>query len=85
MLCLPGDLPGSIQLILQAIKDKKLSWDDINARVKKVLLVKYNMGLAKFTPIDITNLVNDLNSKTAQLNETLAQQALTVVSLNNNA
>lgn len=85
MLCLPGDVPGSIQLILQAIKDKKLSWDDINARVKKVLLVKYNMGLAKFTPIDTTNLVNDLNSKTAQLNETLAQQALTVVSLNNNA
>jgi beta-glucosidase-like glycosyl hydrolase/CubicO group peptidase (beta-lactamase class C family) len=85
MLCLPGDVPGSIQRILQAIKDKKLSWDVINARVKKVLLVKYNMGLAKFTPIDTTNLVNDLNSKTAQLNETLAQQALTGVSLNNNA
>jgi len=35
MLCLPEDVPGSIEKVLQAIKDKKLSWEDINARVKK--------------------------------------------------
>ena len=38
MLCLPGDIPGSIAKIKEAIKDGKLSWDDINTKVKKVLL-----------------------------------------------
>ncbi len=83
MLCLPGNIPGSIELILNAIKQKKLSWDDINARVKKVLLVKYNMGLAQRTPIDTTNLVNDLNQHTGALNKALTEQALTLLRLNN--
>ncbi|MDE3125900.1 MAG: serine hydrolase [Bacteroidota bacterium] len=85
LLCLPGDVPGSIKVILQAIKQNKLSWNDINARVKKVLLVKYNMGLAQRTTIDTTNLVNDLNKHTATLNQTLAEQALTLVRLQNQA
>ena len=41
MLCLPGDIPGSIEKILKAIDDKKLSWKDIDAKVKKVLLAKF--------------------------------------------
>ncbi|RTL48127.1 MAG: serine hydrolase [Sphingobacteriales bacterium] len=85
LLCLPGDVPGSIDLILKAIKLKKLNRKDINARVKKVLLVKYNMGLAQRTPIDTTNLANDLNKHTAALNATLTEQALTLLRLTNTA
>src|SRR6195952_870193 len=45
MLCLSGDIPGSIEKIKEAIKAGRLTWDDINAKVKKVLLAKYHLGL----------------------------------------
>ena len=45
MLCLPGDIPGSIKKIKEAIKKKNLTWEQIDARVKKVLHAKYQYGL----------------------------------------
>ena len=38
MLCLPGDIPAAIEKIKAAINDNKLSWDDIDMHLKKVLL-----------------------------------------------
>ena len=83
LLCLPGDIPGSIAAIKQAIKEGKLSWDIINERVKKVLLVKYHLGLHTITPIDTTNLVADLNAKTNEIKETLSNNALTLLKQSN--
>jgi len=60
ILLLPGDIEGSIQKILQAIKEGKLKSDDIDARVKKVLLAKYNLGLKEVKQIETANLANDL-------------------------
>jgi beta-glucosidase-like glycosyl hydrolase/CubicO group peptidase (beta-lactamase class C family) len=85
MLCLPGDIPGSIEKVKQAIKDGKLTWDDLNARVKKVLLAKYHLGLNKPQYIDTTNLTNDLNIKTKEINKVLSANALTLLKLNNTA
>ncbi|MFX4971141.1 hypothetical protein ABTB72_19370, partial [Acinetobacter baumannii] len=62
LLCLPGDVEGSITKVRAAIKAGKLNWDDINTRVKKVLLAKYHLGLNTVQPIDTTNLVSDLNN-----------------------
>lgn len=81
MLCLPGDVEGSINQTLQAIKDKKLSWNDIDKRVKKVLLVKYNTGLNKVTPVDTTNLTNDLNAKVISVRRMIAAEAFTLLRL----
>ena len=67
MLCLPGDVAGSIKKILKAIKKKQLSWDDLNERVKKILLSKYHLGLNNISNISTENLVNDLNFSTNQL------------------
>jgi beta-glucosidase-like glycosyl hydrolase/CubicO group peptidase (beta-lactamase class C family) len=83
LLCLPGDIPGSIAAIKQAIKEGKLSWDIINERVKKVLLVKYHLGLHTITPIDTNNLVADLNAKTNEIKETLSNNALTLLKQSN--
>lgn len=85
LLCLPGDIPGSIAAVKQAITEGKLNWEIINERVKKVLLVKYNLGLNHIKKIDTTNLLNDLNEKTAALKEQLAQNALTVLRLTNHS
>src|SRR4029079_6937130 len=45
MLCLPASVPETIDAVKKAIADKKLSWDDINGKVKKVLASKYGLGL----------------------------------------
>lgn len=83
LLCLPGDIPGSIAAVKQAIADGKLTWNDIDERVKKVLLVKYNLGLNHLHKIDTTNLVNDLNEKTNHIKELLAKNAITVLKKTN--
>ncbi|MEN9684968.1 MAG: hypothetical protein RLZZ28_754 [Bacteroidota bacterium] len=79
MLCLPGDIPGSIAKVKEAIKNGRLSWDDLNERVKKVLLVKYHLGLNKITPIDTAGLVDDLNKQTSFIKTQLSANALTLV------
>ena len=45
MLCLPYDVGESIDAIKKAIKKKKLSWKDIDDKVKKALNAKYELGL----------------------------------------
>ena len=83
LLCLPGDVPGSIAAVKQAIADGKLTWEDINEKVKKVLLVKYNLGLNHVSKIDTTNLLNDLNEKTNHIKELLAKNAITLLKKSN--
>ncbi len=83
MLCLPGDIPGSIKKVREAIKKGKLTWDDINARVKKVLLAKYHLGLHKKQVINTENLAEDLNAKTNEIKKALAANALTLLRKNN--
>lgn len=85
MLCLPQDVPGSIDLILKAIRQKKLDKKDINARIKKVLLAKYNLGLYNLKAIDTTNMVADLNTQTQKINQALAINAITLLRQNNTA
>jgi beta-N-acetylhexosaminidase len=83
LLCLPGNVAGSITKITDAIKAGKLSWDDINRKVKKVLLAKYNLGLNSVTPIATEGLVQDLNGHTIKINNQLAHNALTLLRNNN--
>ncbi len=79
MLCLPGDIPGSIQKVKEAIKAGRLTWDDINAKVKKVLLAKYHLGLNKVVPVQIENLLSDLNAQTNPIRSLVSENALTLL------
>lgn len=79
MLCLPGDIPGSIKLIKKAIKKKKLNWSDLNSRVKKVLLAKYRYGLANFTAVDLHHLADDLNKDIPRFRQRAAEQGITLL------
>jgi beta-glucosidase-like glycosyl hydrolase/CubicO group peptidase (beta-lactamase class C family) len=80
MLCLPEDVGMAITEIKKAISDKQLSWKDINVKVKKVLLAKYQLGLNKSQTISLNNLVNDLNSKTNSINYKIAKETIIVLS-----
>ncbi|HTB52752.1 MAG TPA: glycoside hydrolase family 3 N-terminal domain-containing protein [Ferruginibacter sp.] len=79
MLCLPEDVPVAIEKIKEAIKDSLLSWDDIEAHCKKILMVKYQYGLTKLKPINTKNLTADLNSKVNAMTKLVAENAITLV------
>lgn len=79
MLCLPTDVPEALQKIKEAIKEKRLSWDDINKHCKKVLLAKYQYGLASLKQVVVDNLAADINSKVSGMRRLVAENALTVL------
>ena len=79
MLCLPGDVALSLQKINAAIKDKKIRWKDIDARVKKVLRAKYIYGLASWRPVNTDHLTADLNQGVREMRRQVAENALTLV------
>jgi beta-N-acetylhexosaminidase len=79
MLCLPENVGESIAAIKKAIADKRLSWEDINEKVKKVLLSKYNLGLNQTQSVDTKNLLEDLNAKTDAIRREVAANSLTLL------
>lgn len=79
MLCLPGNIDSALTKIKDAITNNKLSWADIDMHVKKVLLVKYQYGLANYKPIDTYHITEDLNNKIAATKKLVAENALTLL------
>jgi beta-glucosidase-like glycosyl hydrolase/CubicO group peptidase (beta-lactamase class C family) len=79
MLCLPESVPDAITATKKAIGEKRLSWADIDFKLKKVLYAKYQLGLHEWKPIDTTNLVNDLNAKTDNIRFRVAKNTITVL------
>ncbi|MFO0414628.1 MAG: glycoside hydrolase family 3 N-terminal domain-containing protein [Bacteroidota bacterium] len=79
MLCLPDDVPGAIHVIKKAIRSKVLSWDLIDARVRRVLEAKYMYGLASLQPIDTTGLIQDLNTPVNGMIAELAAHGITLL------
>ncbi len=70
----------AIKAIRKAIREKRLTWDEINAKTKKVLAAKYWAGLNNYQPIKIEGLLQDITSKEASaLNQKLADASITVL------
>ncbi|TWW02460.1 glycoside hydrolase family 3 N-terminal domain-containing protein [Chitinophaga pinensis] len=84
MMMLPSTAAGSVEAIKRAIRRGDITWDEVNARVKKVLLAKYKLGLNKPQVIDVSNLTADLNAGTDSLTKRIAGQAITLVKNDNN-
>lgn len=79
MLCLPASVPESIEAIKKAIADKRLSWEDIYDKTRKVLAAKYNLGLNKTQWVDTNNLLADLNAKTDAIRYEVARHSITLL------
>lgn len=79
MLCLPADVPLAITKIKTAIDSGRLSWADIEMHCRKVLMAKYQYGLARLQPINTENLTHDLNSSVPFMRKLIAENALTVL------
>lgn len=79
ILCLPASVPETIAAIRKAIEEKRLSWDDIYTKTKKVLASKYQLGLNKPQVIDTNNLLADLNAKTDAIRYEVAKHGITLI------
>ncbi len=79
MLCLPGDVDQTIDKIKTAIKDKRLSWADIDYHCRRVLLAKYNYGMSDIKPVDPVNITVDLNKGIPEMKKLVAENAITLL------
>lgn len=69
-----------ISLIVKAYENRKISEVRLAYSVKKILRSKFNVGLAKYAPILIDNLVEDLNNiSNTEINNRLSDNAITVL------
>ncbi|HLF45134.1 MAG TPA: glycoside hydrolase family 3 N-terminal domain-containing protein, partial [Chitinophagaceae bacterium] len=84
MLCLPEDVGKAIDAIKKAIDENRLSWAEIDTKVKKVLSAKYQLGMSQMKPIDTSNLLADLNAKTDEIRKRVAKQSITVLKKSTN-
>jgi len=83
MLCLPEDVGKAIEAIKAAITENRLNWDSLDAKVKKVLKAKYQLGLNQLKPIETNNLLRDLNAKTDALRLKIAKETITILKQGN--
>lgn len=80
ILVLPLDVPGAISEITRAIDSCILSAELIEIKCRKVLHLKYRLGLWKPQVIDLKNLIADLNPPEAlQVNRKLYNSSVTVL------
>jgi len=81
VILFPGNVPKAIQEINKAIKNGTLSQEELDARCKKILMVKYWCGLQVKPEIISRNLYTDLNNASVgKLNTLLADNAITLLS-----
>ncbi len=74
------DVSKAVAEIKKSIAEGKISQAEIDFRCKKVLEAKAWVGLNHYKPVDLTNLYEDLNPKSAELtNRLLTEKALTVL------
>lgn len=74
------DVPKAIQEIRKAIKQGLISQAEIDRRARKLLAVKYWVGLNNFEPTSLLNIIEDLNIPHAHLlNRKLTEASLTVL------
>ncbi|WP_461094343.1 glycoside hydrolase family 3 N-terminal domain-containing protein [Spirosoma gilvum] len=74
------DVPAALAKIKQAVANGRISQASLDARCLKVLRAKAWAGLDQYKPIDLTNLVSDLNSvQDDLLNRKLTEATLTVL------
>jgi beta-glucosidase-like glycosyl hydrolase/CubicO group peptidase (beta-lactamase class C family) len=74
------NVPAAIDSVKKAIGEKKISEEEITMRVKKILQVKYWVGLNNYKAIDTTDIYSDLNTPEASLlSRKMYESAITVL------
>lgn len=78
------DVPVAVSSLINAVKEGRISDVLLTERVRKILIAKAWVGLNQYTPIELHNLVADLNgSGTALLNTQFAEATITLAKNDN--
>ena len=80
LLCLPDSIPMVVEKIKAAIKNNRLTWDEIEQHCKRVLMAKYQYVLPSNDSIDVNNLTADLNKDVPAMRRLVAENAITLLS-----
>lgn len=79
LLLFSEDVPTALTKILESYNAGEITEERLSHSVKKVLAYKYKSGVTKYAPIEVNNLVKDLNAPVYDdLNQKLYQEAMTV-------
>jgi beta-N-acetylhexosaminidase len=74
------DIPGAFNAIKYALLNKEITQEEIDLRVKKILLAKAHAGLWNYKPIKTDSLVIDLNPASSDvLNRELAEKSIVLL------
>jgi beta-N-acetylhexosaminidase len=85
VLLFSENVPKAIEEIKNAIKEHKITREEIDAHCRKILMVKAWTGLNHYKPVVLANLTKDLNSLNADyINRLMAEKTITVLSDKNN-
>ncbi len=80
ILVMPPDVPKAMDAIKKALLEGRLSQEDIDSKVRRVLHAKQWAGLLERETISLENLHKDLNSNASlELNQTLAEEFVTLI------
>ncbi|PNQ72994.1 beta-N-acetylglucosaminidase [Hanstruepera neustonica] len=80
VMLISEDVPKAISKMREAYDSGVITEERLAHSVKKILQAKYKVGLNNFKPIEVENLVNELNRpKDVILNEVAFENAITVV------
>ncbi|NOY37334.1 MAG: serine hydrolase, partial [Chlorobi bacterium] len=79
------NIPIAISEVKKALRDGRLNHTDLDNRIRKILTVKYRLGLNHFRPESPDNIDSDLNTTDAcLLNRRLSREAITLLRNRNN-
>ena len=80
VLLFAQDVPKAIEEIKKAIKQKKISQEEIDVRCHKILMAKQWMGLSEYMPTDLS-IINEeiITAKTRLLDKRLIKSSLTLL------
>jgi beta-N-acetylhexosaminidase len=79
VLLFSQNVPLAISKIQWAMKTGKISNEELEARVKKLLGAKYDVGLYHFQPVKETEVTEDLNASVNTIREKISRAAVTLI------
>lgn len=80
ILLMPTNIGAAIDALKTALQNGQITEEQINERCYKVLQSKKWVGLDKYTPVKLDNLVEDLNASDAELvQRKIIESAITLV------
>lgn len=83
VLLVTQDIPNAKKRIYEAVAQKRLTWEEIDGHVRKILHAKYRLGLHQYEPVEARGVANRLRlSENKVLKQDIISQALTLVDPN---